>query len=310
MTDKIFRFAAVKCPLCASDDFKVLGRKAGGYYMPKDSHEAAQIVRCLNCSLIYANPMPLPENDNLVDLYNEDYTKMLSEFVPYRDRGNDFVDIFEGRRRLARLEAILGREGSLLDIGCGPGNLLCVARERGWKAVGLEINDRSARFARDINGVDVVTGQIQDYPAAWAGRFDAVHVNQVVEHTYDPVGFLKAVREVMRSDGALFCGVPNEDSLVKNIAQLYFKIRMLEFTPMLAPTFAPYHVLGFSSKTIRLALGKTRFRILRVEHVNYSSINLESFKEGEVLRGLESIVSVFARLLGHGHGLDVYAVPA
>lgn len=141
--------------------------------------------------------MPFPEQGYSVDLYNEDYTGMLSNFIPFKELGNDFVDIFEGHRRLERLEKIFGKKGTLLDIGCGPGNLACVARERGWHAMGLEINEGSACFARKINKVEVVVGKIQDYTALWIGRFDVVHFNQVLEHTYDPSSFLKAVRQVI-----------------------------------------------------------------------------------------------------------------
>lgn len=310
MTGKRFRFETVPCPLCGSRDFKALGTKVGGYYERDGGHEAAQVTRCRDCGLICANPMPFPERQNLVDFYNQDYTGLLSEFIPYEDRKSDFVDILEGHRRLERLEAILGRRGSLLDIGCGPGNLLRVAQERGWEAVGLEINDDSARFAREVNGVDVVTGPIQDYADQWPRHFDATHFNQVLEHTYEPIGFLRAVRKVMRSNGCFFCGVPNEDSLMNNVAQVYFKIRLSKFTPMLAPTFPPYHVLGFSPKTIRLMLQKGGFKVICIERVNYSSIDFSAFKNGQVLKGLESVVGVIAGWLGEGHGLDVYGVPA
>lgn len=307
--DKRFRLETILCPLCASPYFKILGRKKGDYYGQRSWHETAQIVRCRNCSLIYASPMPFPERDDLIDLYNEGYTEMLSNFIPYKERGMDFVDIFEGHRRLERIEAMLRKKGTLLDIGCGPGNLLCVARDRGWHAIGLEINEDSARFAREINGVEVITGRIQDCMERWAGYFDAVHFNQVLEHTYDPIGFLKAIRSIIRPNGAFFCGVPNEDNVMNNIAQLYFKLQMSEFTPMLSPTTPPYHVLGFSPKTIHLVFEKTVFKVLHIEHVNYRSIDIRAFKSGHILKGLESIIGRISRFLGYGYGLDVYGIP-
>lgn len=303
-----FDFRLIPCPLCGSTGYKVFGRKKGDYYGRHAGGDVAQVVRCLGCSLIYANPMPFPRKKDLAEIYNEDYTRtrMPSHFVPYREVKDDYVDIVEGRKRLARIERIRGGKGLLLDIGCGPGNLLCVARDRGWDVLGLEINDESARFARETNGLNVAAGEIGGYAESWAGRFDAVHFNQVLEHTYDPLGFLKAVRRVVRPDGVIFCGVPNEDGAINRAAQLYFDVIGSGYTYMLSPTFPPYHVLGFSPRTIRAALEKTGFAVSGIDHVNYSVVDLASFGRGEVLKGLKSLVGVTARLFGRGHGLDVY----
>lgn len=297
-----FRFENIACPLCSTEEFIVLGVKGGGYY--SSSASRAQIVRCRNCSLIYANPMPFPVDSNF--LYNEEYTKMLSDFIPYTKLNLDSIDIKEGHSRLTALEDIIKRKGRILDIGCGPGNFLCVAKERGWDVSGLEINDNSARFAREVNGLDIVVGKIEDYTDEWSRSFDAVHFNQILEHTYNPMSFLKAIKAILKEDGAFFCGVPNENNIMNNIGQLYFKAVRSEFTPMLSPTFSPYHVLGFSPKTINKIFQKSGFTVLEIRPVNYSVIDIESFKNKQILKGVKSIIGVISRVFRHGQGLDVY----
>ena len=94
---------------------------------------------------------------------------------------------------------------------------------------------------------------------------------------------------------------------MSNLAHLFFKFKRSEFTPMLSPTFPPYHVLGFSPKTLRLIFQKTGFRVLDIEHVNYSSVDLGAFKNAQFLKGLKSIVGLIARFFGHG--VDVYGIP-
>jgi 2-polyprenyl-3-methyl-5-hydroxy-6-metoxy-1,4-benzoquinol methylase len=306
-----FRFETIACPLCKARGFKVLGKKRGHYYMSDSPYENSQIVRCLECGFIYANPMPVPVKDNLNDLYNEDYTQMLwQKNTPYKEVPQDFVDIFEGNRRLGSLESILGRKGRLLDIGCGAGNLLCLAQQKGWEVLGLEINDDSARFAREVNKVEVITGNIWDFKDQWAGQFDAVHFNQVLEHSYDPIEFLTSVKTVMKNDGAVFCGVPNEDNVMNMIADVYIKMIRSDFTQRLSPTFPPYHVLGFSPKTVSSVFRQTGFSVIKIEHVNYCrGIDFQALKNGEILKGIKPFIGMIARLLGHGYGLDVYAVP-
>jgi 2-polyprenyl-3-methyl-5-hydroxy-6-metoxy-1,4-benzoquinol methylase len=312
-----FQFAAVPCPLCGAERSRALGVKQGSFYGKHRSQEPARIVRCRSCSLIYANPMPLPRERDAAQLYDESYAQMLYEqrtpdarARPYRELPPDDIDIVEGHRRLGQLERLLGGPQTLLDIGCAGGTLLCVARERGWQARGLEINEASARVARELNQVEVDTGPIAEHAPAWAGRFAAVHFNQVLEHVPEPLAFLRAVRRVLREGGAFFCGVPNEDSLMNNLAQLYLKARGSEFTQMLSPTFPPYHVLGFSARTIRAALEKTGFRVCRVEPVNYGGVDWEALRQGKILKGLNSAVAALGRPFGLGYGLDVYGVTA
>jgi 2-polyprenyl-3-methyl-5-hydroxy-6-metoxy-1,4-benzoquinol methylase len=313
-----FAFTAVCCPLCGGERYRGLGVKSGSFYGKHRSAEPARVVRCRDCSLIYANPMPLPRDAGASALYDESYTQMLySERTPdgaplrYADLPRSDIDIVEGHRRLAQLERMLGGPSLLLDVGCGGGTLLCVARERGWRAIGLEINEASARVARALNGVEVETGSIAERCSGWRGRFAAVHFNQVLEHVSDPLTFLRAIRSVLRDGGAFFCGVPNEDSAMNRLAQWYLKARGSEFTQMLSPTFPPYHVLGFSPRTVRAALERTGFRVARIEPVNYGGIDWTALREGKLLKAANSAVAALGRPFGFGHGLDVYgtAVP-
>lgn len=104
------------------------------------------------------------------------------------------------------------RGGRLLDIGCGSGHLLSLARERGWRAEGIEASPEAAAFARETLGLDASAGTLDtaDLPAS---AYDAVTMIHVLEHLPDPVPALARIRTLLAPRGILLLNVPNFDSL-------------------------------------------------------------------------------------------------
>jgi cyclopropane fatty-acyl-phospholipid synthase-like methyltransferase len=73
----------------------------------------------------------------------------------------------------------------LLDVGCGNGNLLDEARQRGAQAVGITISPEQVRLCRD-RGLDARLADYRDLGDQWAGQFDAVIANGPIEHFVQP----------------------------------------------------------------------------------------------------------------------------
>ena len=104
------------------------------------------------------------------------------------------------------------REGllSVLDAGCGTGAFLDLARGRGLKTHGLELNPTAAESCRQ-KGHAVFSGSLADYSRGFPeARFDLVTAFQVVEHVPDPVMFLREAAALARPGGGVVIGVPNE----------------------------------------------------------------------------------------------------
>jgi 2-polyprenyl-3-methyl-5-hydroxy-6-metoxy-1,4-benzoquinol methylase len=99
-----------------------------------------------------------------------------------------------GRRRLNKIRRLLGLgSGHLLDIGCGPGFFLDVARAHGWQVSGVEISTSAAEYARHAVGLPVVTGSIESV-ALPRGSVDMVTMWDVLEHVPDPAGAFRAAK--------------------------------------------------------------------------------------------------------------------
>ncbi len=75
----------------------------------------------------------------------------------------------------------------LLEIGCGYGHLLSLARRRGARAVGVNVSPEQAKFCND-NGSQVYCCTYRDLLEAteWYGQFDGVIANGSLEHWVQP----------------------------------------------------------------------------------------------------------------------------
>jgi len=86
--------------------------------------------------------------------------------------------------------------------------------------------------------------------------FDIVILSAVLEHLYDPDLVIKKISEVLRPGGFVMLDVPNEKGLFFKAGNLYQKARGRRWCVNLAPTFSPFHVFGFSPRSLRKLLAK------------------------------------------------------
>ncbi len=111
-----------------------------------------------------------------------------------------------GHRRMAAIEEHAAA-GSFLDVGCGTGDVLVAARERGWTVVGAEPVEESAQIAA-ARGVEVRHARLEDAGLP-ESSFDVVGAFHVLEHMEDGRGFLQLMARWARPGGLVAVEVPN-----------------------------------------------------------------------------------------------------
>jgi 2-polyprenyl-3-methyl-5-hydroxy-6-metoxy-1,4-benzoquinol methylase len=104
-------------------------------------------------------------------------------------------------------------KGKLMDVGCGNGYTLSLAKKLGWQAMGLEIDPAAARAAR-TQGLDVVDGSYARL-AAFRQEFDCIICSHVLEHVHDPQDMLIRLAEALKPGGTLLLSLPNATSLLR-----------------------------------------------------------------------------------------------
>ncbi|MES2444556.1 MAG: class I SAM-dependent methyltransferase [Pseudomonadota bacterium] len=109
------------------------------------------------------------------------------------------------------------REGaSLLDVGCGAGDLLEAAVELGFEGRGIDISEASAERCR-TRGLDAVSGDFLTYD--FGRKFDVITMWDVMEHLRDPAAFLARVHDLLEPGGMYFAKVPGFGELSVGIAK-------------------------------------------------------------------------------------------
>jgi SAM-dependent methyltransferase len=81
-------------------------------------------------------------------------------------------------------------------------------RERGYTSFGLDVSHQAARVAWSINDVPAICAALDAAPFA-PETFAAITMFHVLEHLYDPAGYLAAAHRLLRPGGSLIVQVPN-----------------------------------------------------------------------------------------------------
>ncbi len=160
---------------------------------------------------------------------------------------------------LKEAEALVRGKGTLLDIGAGRGELLRAAVECGWKAVGIEPSTTFAEYAVRQSGAEIRREPVEKCGFS-SLSFDVVILAAVLEHLYNPNETIQEISRILRPGGALFLDVPNEEGLYFRLGNLYQRLKGRDWVVNLAPTFSPFHVFGFSPRSLRALLSKHGFR--------------------------------------------------
>jgi 2-polyprenyl-3-methyl-5-hydroxy-6-metoxy-1,4-benzoquinol methylase len=144
--------------------------------------------------------------------------------------------------------------GRLLDVGCGLGFFLDAARRRGWEVRGIDTSPSWVQAANRRLGRDVVELGGVEQGSFPPGSFALITAWDVIEHVFDPVSFLLALRGLLAPGGRLFIRTPN----IAYCYPVYAARRwLLRQDVELGPT---NHVVYFSAGTMRAALARAGLR--------------------------------------------------
>lgn len=241
------------CPVCGDPDAQLR------YRLTK-----LRVYDCPGCDLVYLWPQ-LPEpaaREMFAHLYRGGEGS-LPELERYYDFAYDDSPANPLVRRYERWLDALERErspGRLLDIGCGTGLFLAVARRRGWEPHGVDACADATAFARDHFGLEVWDGDVTDARVAQR-RFDAITMWDVIEHARDPLALLRAARLQLAPEGILGISTPNQRSILDVIAGGMYRLSGSRLTRPLEKFYIDQHLLYFGEETLRDTLRRAGFEL-------------------------------------------------
>ncbi len=197
-----------------------------------------RIEECVHCGLKGLNPQPTDQE--LSSIYGPHYFAFSdspedqSHASQLKSRTADhYLDLFASY-------AGGPLKGHLLEIGCGQGDFLIQASERGLSVTGVEYSAHSAEVTSKKlgNRGKIICGEITQLLSA-KERFDYIVFADVLEHIRNPCAFLRDVHTLLKKDGIALVAVPSLDSVSARL----MKSRWMEFKPE--------HLWYFSTATLK-----------------------------------------------------------
>ncbi|MBL8828234.1 MAG: methyltransferase domain-containing protein [Planctomycetaceae bacterium] len=160
--------------------------------------------RCQGCQLLFNSPRIA----DLGALYEADYY-VFSETEQKR-YGNALAEI---KRHLCPAYGFAERRLDILEVGSAKGHLLHLLKLLGHDAMGVELSQHAAEYARQFFGANVYHGAIEAFVQEHPERqFDVVWCNDVIEHVPDPLQFVTACAKALKPGGRLILDTPNGGS--------------------------------------------------------------------------------------------------
>jgi SAM-dependent methyltransferase len=158
-------------------------------------------------------------DDRVTRFYEDMYAEGRPGMVPTGWLGRLFLHLrrFELHRVPATF-ALLDPGERLLDMGCGDGTLLALARASKFREVyGIDVATAVVARARDtcalrlgsLDGVHIERQDLNERLSLPDGGVDAVTAIAVIEHIFDPYFAIAEIHRVLSDDGQLIMEVPN-----------------------------------------------------------------------------------------------------
>jgi len=212
-----------------------------------------QLIKCLSCGVVQVCEPPRVFDLKLYDYYKGKANLSREELYNPITRKR-FIDL------LARFECYR-KNNTLLDIGCGEGQFLAAAKERGWQVEGVEIAPDAVQICRRFNLPEVICGNFLELGLK-KDHFDIITMFEVLEHLTKPNEFLLKAHKSLRVGGALWITTPNFNSLNRLILQNRWRWVHQE------------HLFYFTVSSLRRVLRAAGFEIieLKTRHIDLPEI--------------------------------------
>jgi SAM-dependent methyltransferase len=264
------------CPICSCKNHKQFVNIYDYMY-----------VECVDCGHIFSQAPP--DEQAILSLYADESDKHSVQRQIYIDE-----ELFKKRiEQIARpkvdyCSSIIPVEGLWVDLGCGTGELLAAAAEKGWQTKGIEADRAEIEFGRN-HGLNIIESDIQLLNAEDLQNTKVLSLLNLLEHMRNPLATLVKLVDALPPEACVVIEVPRHPSL-SSFVNLAF--------PNLAyrHIYAPDHLHIFTEKSTGILLEAAGLKPLALwefgqdfQHfVSNAAVNA-GLKESEFLKSVVDV---------------------
>jgi 2-polyprenyl-3-methyl-5-hydroxy-6-metoxy-1,4-benzoquinol methylase len=263
-----------KCVLCRSSRTSVLFKR-----------EQYIMVRCKKCGLIYRLPQ-VKKNQ-----YLKEIKKHYTEIDPSHRVAYSRNKLYE--RFLSRIERTKKKDSKLLDVGCGIGYFLFLARKHGYDAYGLELIPELVEAGIQNYGLDIRCADFEEanFPENY---FDFITLWNVFDELPDPLSSIYKIKKILKPGAFLFMRMPNATFhlFAFKVQRMLKKICLNHLLPYQSSIF---HIFSFSKKTLELELSRNDFSPIQIK--NSRPTSEDPYAVGKAVRVLKIFAFLIAQFL-------------
>ena len=187
--------------------------------------------------------------------YIEHYKKDAVEFDYFEER-KGATEHDERRVREYIISKIPKNVNSILDVGCGKGWVAKEFLSKGKTVVSLDISVTNPAIVNKLYSNPkhfAIAADSFNLPFN-DNSFDCVIASEIIEHVYDPVGFIKELFRVVKKGGGLVITTPYKEKII-----YYLCIHCNQKTP------ANAHINSFDEKKLESLYSGTDLDSFRYE---------------------------------------------
>lgn len=231
------------CPICAE--------KNGSSKDVVTMAEKIKRIKCKHCKCVY-----LAHNNFKEPIYNTKYNLAFYRPSDIKKAGLKACEIAEYLKENKENEF-------LLEIGSGNGLLTKLMELMGWNIKAIEIEPSTTTYLQKLLNINVVAGKFEY--AKLHKIYTFIYASHVIEHTKEPMLFLKNAKNILKKKGLIYLETPDIAQQEKHGADWkHFNTRH------------PYeHIVLFASETIQYIACQLNLKILKLyQNKQYESLEI------------------------------------
>jgi SAM-dependent methyltransferase len=217
-----------------------------------DSKDGFDVIECKTCG--FKHIVPIPTQEEMAIFYKTEFVKKRPQLIDKIKEDLEWWKMVYAEKYDFFERYLPKKDRRLLDIGCGLGYFLKVGKDRNWEVIGIEPSDQSVEHAHGL-GLQILNNTLNDEKVKQLGKFNVVHMHEVMEHLSDPIKALSICYDLRVPGGLLCLVVPNDYNILQNMLR-----DKMGFKPWwVAP---PEHINYFDGDSLQRLVQTKGFEII------------------------------------------------